>query len=307
MKVLIVCSINSGIIPPFISDQVKALLDLGIQVDYFTIRGKGITGYLKNLPNLKRKITNYRPDIIHAHNVYSSLLSILQRKVKVVITFHGSDINQRKSRIISMVTSIFSTISIYVSEELALKAKSKYPNIIPCGIDFSLFYPRDRTSVRNKLGLHDSVKYVLFSSGFERIIKNYPLAKRSVEYLETNSQYKIEMIELKNYTRNEVALLMNAVDVALVTSFAEGSPQFIKEALACNCPIVSTDVGDVRKVIDNTSGCYICSYDPKDVAEKILKSLMNGTKTIGREKIKYLDNKLIAKRILSIYKKVLDE
>ena len=76
--------------------------------------------------------------------------------------------------------------------------------------------------------------------------------------------------------------------------------------MACNCPIVSTDVGDVKEVIGNTDGCYICSYDPGDVADKIKKALDFGQRTDGREKIKHLDKKIIAQEIIGVYNKVLD-
>jgi len=101
-------------------------------------------------------------------------------------------------------------------------------------------------------------------------------------------------------------LLMNAVDLVLMTSFTEGSPQFIKEAMACNCPIVSTDVGDVKDVIKNTKGCYITSYIPEDVATKIELALNYGKKTDGREHIKHFDNELIALKILNVYKKIIE-
>jgi len=116
-----------------------------------------------------------------------------------------------------------------------------------------------------------------------------------------------ELLELKGYNRNQVSLLMNACDVILITSFSEGSPQVIKEAMACNLPIVSTDVGDVKEVIGNTEGCYITSFDPKDVAEKIKMALDFDKRTNGRERIKKLglDSESIAMEIIKLYKNVI--
>lgn len=98
---------------------------------------------------------------------------------------------------------------------------------------------------------------------------------------------------------------MNAPDILLLTSLWEGSPNVIKEAMACNCPILSADVGDGAKVIRKTDGCYICSYDPEDVAEKIKEALEFGKRTNGREKIKHLDEKIIAQKIIGVYNEVL--
>lgn len=122
----------------------------------------------------------------------------------------------------------------------------------------------------------------MFAGAFDNWVKNSKLAIESVMNISDT-----ELLELKGYNRNQVSLLMNACDVILITSFSEGSPQVIKEAMACNLPIVSTDVGDVKEVIGNTEGCYITSFDPKDVAEKIKMALDFGKRTNGRENIKH--------------------
>jgi teichuronic acid biosynthesis glycosyltransferase TuaC len=72
--------------------------------------------------------------------------------------------------------------------------------------------------------------------------------------------------------------LLNAADLLLLTSLTEGSPQVIKEAMACNCPIVATDVGDIREIIGYTDGCYITTFKPSDVAVKIQAAFLLGKK-----------------------------
>lgn len=99
----------------------------------------------------------------------------------------------------------------------------------------------------------------------------------------------------------------NAADVVLLTSLWEGSPNAIKEAMACNCPVVSTDVGDVREVIGNTEGCYISSFEPRDVAKKIQMALDFSKRTNGKQSIIELglDSKTVANKIINIYTKVI--
>ncbi len=142
---------------------------------------------------------------------------------------------------------------------------------------------------------------MLFPSYFENPVKNRALAENAINILNED----IVLLELKNKSRAEVSRIINSVDVLLLTSFSEGSPQVIKEAMACNCPIVATNVGDIKEVIGETEGCYITSFDCHDVAEKLKMALTFGKRTNGREKIKRFDNKIVASTIYNVYKEVL--
>ena len=104
--------------------------------------------------------------------------------------------------------------------------------------------------------------------------------------------------------QDELVYFYNSADLLLLTSLSEGSPNVIKEAMACNCPIVSTDVGDVRQVIENTDNCFISNPFPKDIADKIIEITLIGKRTNGRKNIKYLDSKVIAKKIATIYREI---
>ncbi len=102
-------------------------------------------------------------------------------------------------------------------------------------------------------------------------------------------------------------IYLNATDVLLLTSKWEGSPNVIKEAMACNCPIVSTNVGDVKWLLDGVEGCFITTNDPRDVADKINKALNFKSKTKGRDKLFRLgfDSEHIAKKIIKVYEELI--
>ena len=311
MRILIVCSgnfphpeVNFPIYQAFIHDQIEALSSYNISFNKFLIIGKGISGYLSNILKLRRIINSGKFDLIHSHFSLSGLISILASPVPVIITFHGSDINNIFLNVISSISVLFAKWGIYVSRKLYRKAFIKKSNhtIIPCGVDFKIFLPLEKQESRIKMGLSLGKKYVLFSSAFSNNVKNYPLAWRTIELLDDKC---IELIELKEYSRNEVALLMNAADAVLLTSFNEGSPQFIKEAMACNCPIVATDVGDIREVIGGTEGCFITSFVPEEVADKLQQALNFDKRTNGRDRIQHFDNKLIATQVYDVYKQVI--
>ena len=303
MKVLIVASGNSAVISPFVKEQGDSLEELGLDIDYFLIKGKGITGYLKNYFNLNRLIKTNTYDIIHAHYGLSGLLATFQSHVPVVITFHGSDVNLNRTNFyLSFLASRLSDANIFVHESLSKKLSlySDKAEIIPCGVNLNLFKPIDKLASRDKLGLDHNYNYVLFSSSFNNKIKNAALAKLALSNFEN-----IILLEMKGYSREEVHLLMNAVDILIVTSHSETGPLVVKEALACNCPIVSTDVGDVKELANGTKNCYIVEYDAKQIEQRIRDILSSNKKSDGRAAVKHISLEKIATDVYSVYKRVL--
>ena len=303
MKVLIVASGNSAVISPFVKEQGDSLKEIGLDIDYFLIKGKGITGYLKNYFNLNRLIKTNTYDIIHAHYGLSGLLATFQSHVPVVITFHGSDVNLNRTNFyLSFLASRLSDANIFVHESLSKKLSlySDKAEIIPCGVNLNLFKPIDKLASRDKLGLDLNYNYVLFSSSFNNKIKNAALAKLALSNFEN-----IILLEMKGYSREEVHLLMNAVDILIVTSHSETGPLVVKEALACNCPIISTDVGDVKELANGTKNCYIVEYDAKQIEQRIRDILSSNKKSDGRAAVKHLSLEKIATDVCSVYKRVL--
>ncbi len=308
MRVLLVCSGNAPhfdlqMHQAFIYEQVESLkeLDATLEFDYFFITGRGIRGYLSCFPRFIQQLKRGRYHLVHAHFVLSSLLANMQRRVPVITTFHGSDINDSRLRLLSLLASVMSRKAIYVSQSLrdkALYAPPKTSVVIPCGVNLALFVPGCKSQSRQQLGLLPDKTYILFSSAFSNPVKNYGLARQAVARLNDPA---IEVIELKNYTRHQVALLLTAVDLALITSFSEGSSQFLKEALACNCPVVSTDVGDARLVMQGIAGCSVTSHEPQDVAVGIRNALRHQNPVQSRDHVARFDSQLIASQIRYVY------
>jgi len=302
MRILIVCSRNSGQIAPFILEQGEALKRAGVELDYFAIEGKGFWGYLKNRKRLLAKIESFQPELLHAHYGLSGLLANTQPSIPVVTTYHGSDINNTKIYPFSRLCMMLSVHNIFVSEKNRIKSgQTRKQSVIPCGVDINLFKSTDKEQARKTLGLNHNKKFILFAGSFDNSVKNYALAQSVVALFPS-----VSLLELRGYSREEVALLMNAVDAVLMTSFTEGSPQFIKEAMACNCPIVSVLVGDVAKIIANIPGCFLTTYEPSDVAAKLQQSLDFGKRTEARNRIVELglDSVTVANKIIEIYKRI---
>ena len=307
MKVLIVASYNKNRSAPFVVEQAESLQQAGCEIEWFGVQGKGIIGYLNEIPQLRKAIQEYQPDIIHAHYGLSCLLANLAtRKVPIVSTYHGSDINMPKVRPFSKIAMRLSAWNIFVSKrnmELAGAIEGKKYSLIPCGVTLSDDQLQTREEARTALGWRMEEKKVLFAGAFDNAVKDPELAKRAVALLD-----ETELIELKGYSREEVNQLMCAANCLLMTSKTEGSPQVIKEAMACGCPIVSVDEGDVAERTTDINGCYVVSSrEPEELASALTKALVFKGKTHGRERIIELGltNEQVACRIMKIYEDII--
>ena len=301
MKVMFVCSKNSGGISPFISEQADALKKAGAEVYIFTVVGKGFSGYLKNRKRMIEDIRQYSPDIIHAHYGLTGFLANLQRKLPVVTTYHGCDINRFSLRLFSYMPLLLSTFNVFVSAAQLKKVRfvaGKHA-VIPCGIDFNIFKPFPKNEAREKLGWKQNKKYVLFSSNFDRPEKNAQLAKKAISLIPD-----VELVELKGFTRNEVVLAMNASDAGLLTSFREGSPMFIKEMMACKRPVVFTNVGDVEEQFTGLKGCFIVPFDTHAVVNALNEAMTYESVEVDSVRYQKIDNQYVVSELIKIYSKI---
>lgn len=306
MRILVVASFNKGRFVPFIIEQAEALKRAGCEVEFFGVQGKGLKGYLDNLPLLRQRIRSFNPDVIHAHYGLSGLFANLQRRVPVVSTYHGSDINDKKVLTFSKLSMKLSAWNIFVSKKtLEIANLRKRYTLLPCGIDLSDLQLTEKNEARRKMNLDAEKEYVLFAGAFDNAVKNVALANETIRFLHDGN---VELLELKGYSREEVTLLMCAADAFLMTSISEGSPQVVKEALACGCPIVSVNVGDVKERIEGVIGCYVAeSREPKELEKYLELAMSFEGKTKGREKIiaDNLDNRSVADKLLDVYRKVI--
>ena len=304
MKVLIVARRKNGKYAPFITEQINALEKEGVQCRYYGIDRKGLLGYVHSLQGFRRAVRDFHPDVIHAHYGLSGLFANCQRRIPVVTTYHGTDINDRHLLKVSKRAIRLSACSIFVSRgniDAAHPRTGRYA-LIPCGINLEDYPILDKAEARVAIGWKADHRYILFSGAFDNRIKNAPLAQAAVERLEDMS-----LIELKGYSRQQVAMMMNAADALVMTSFTEGSPQVIKEAMACGCPIVSVDVGDVKEITAGVEGCCIAERSPESIAWNLKKAIDFGKKTEGRAVIvkRGLTNDVVANKLIEIYKSII--
>jgi glycosyltransferase involved in cell wall biosynthesis len=302
MKVLFVFSGNKRQgISPITKSQGISLESKGIKIDYFPVKGKGMINYLKNLIPLRTQIKKNKYDIIHSHYSFTAILSSLATgKKPLIISLMGSDVEGSYFRRFIIKIFLYNKWNHIIVKSESLKAKLRLKNsfVIPNGVDLNFFVPIHKVKARNELKLSLSKKYILFMANPKRPEKNYKLAYEAISLLNRSD---IELITVFNVDHKLVPYYLNASDVLLVTSIWEGSPNVVKEAMACNCPVVSTDVGDVKEIIEETENCYITSFNVRDIANKIEKVLINNKRSNGRKNIKHLDSKIISNKLIDIY------
>lgn len=301
MKILFVSSGNTKTgISPIVKNQGNSLERIGHEISFFTIKGKGLKGYLSHVFVLKNFLKKHSFDVIHAHYSFSAITASLAGTKPLVVSLMGSDIKASTflKYSIKMFKSLFWKRVIVKSIDMKSSANLKDVEVVPNGVDFKKFKPMHREEALKITGWNPQKKHILFTANPSRREKNYQLAKEAFEKMKDNT---VELHSLIDIPNDYIPAYLNASDVILLTSLWEGSPNVIKEAMACNCKIVSVAVGDVEQVIADTLNCFIVDFNADDVAEKLTKSLSLPRKTNGREKIANLDAIVVAKQLTKIY------
>jgi teichuronic acid biosynthesis glycosyltransferase TuaC len=305
MKILFVSSGRKGEVGEVVKNQGDSLVRAGIEVEYFIIR-PGFFGYLTAIFKIRKLFRDGNYDLVHAHYSLSALAASLAGSFPLVASLMGSD--TYISGFLRFSTRLFSRYRWYATIVKTEKMKNltgiKNARVIPNGVNLDRFKPILQAEAKRQIGYSRDKKLIIFVSDPNRPEKNFDLATKAIKKLNNSDA---ELMPVYNVPNTDVPLYMNAADALLLTSNWEGSVNVIKEAMACNCPIVSTDVGDVGWVIGKTEGCYLCSSDSGDIAEKIKSVLVFGKRTLGRERIIYLglDSESVATEIKKLYNNLL--
>ena len=301
---------------PFVTEQGEAIRALGHEVDYFLVKGN----YIMAVRELKKKIREFRPDVVHAHFGLSAITAELQGMVPVVTTFHNGETLNWRVNFLSSLFSLRAKHVIYVAQHVRDLSyfKARNYSIIPCGVPMDQCVVIDKAAARKQLNWIAKKKYILFGGAFDNLRKNYLLLRDAVECIGGD----IEIVEMKGLSRAECVLRMNACDVFALPSHSEGSPQALKEAMACNCPCLATDIADVKYLFGDELGHFILrnprkTHERWDGDEKSLdemvallkEALAYGKRTNGRERILKLglSNEQVAQRIVNIYNETLKQ
>lgn len=291
MKVLFVSSGNKKDgISPIVYNQGESLKANDVELEYYTVNLKGWKGYLRHLVPLAKVIKNGGYDVVHAHYSLCGFLATFAAPLRtaIVVSLMGTfRKNTVKYYLIRLLAACRWKAVIVKSERMKMQIGLSKAPIIPNGVQIEKFtFPHTQPQLRAELGLALQQRIVIFVSDPARPEKNFKLCKESVETLQDD---RVMLIPVFNKPHDDVAKYMLAADVLMLTSFTEGSPNVIKEAMAAGCPIVTTDVGDVHYLLKDLEGTYIMQdFTPEEGARMLRKALAFGQKTAGLARLKTL-------------------
>ena len=299
----------------FAMRQVASLESAGVISHSFLLFSRtSPVAVVKEWIRLRHAIRSFQPHLVHAHyGTVTALLAGLSTAKPIVITYRGSDLNPSSSswprrflsRLFSQMAALRAARIICVSKQLKNRLwwRKKRATVIPSGVNTSLFYPRPREAAREELSWHQGEKVVLFNAG-DPVVKRLDLARAAIKFAERLCG-TIRLFTLDgNVPPKLIPTIMNAADCLLVTSDWEGSPNVVKESLACNLPVVSVDVGDVRERLSGVTPSAVVSKDPQQIGASLADILQQGRRSNGREFVSAFSSETISSQILSLYGEV---
>ena len=302
----------------FIARQVEFLRAAGVSVDVFRFHGYGNPmRYAWGWVGVQRRLRRERYDLVHAQFGQSGLLA-LPKNLPLVVTFRGDDLEgvlsdrtgrlTARGRLLPMLSRVVARradATIVVSAHMkALLHRQAQPHVIPSGLDLERFRLIPQAEARQHLGLPSDRRLVLFVGSPTSSRKRYDLARQAVEIVKRS--LPAELVLGWAVPHEEIPYFMNACDALVFTSCQEGSPNVVKEALACNLPVVSVAIGDVEERLRDLAGCEVTADDrPETIAAALVRALRRGERTAGRERMLELDEHVITERVIGVYRSVL--
>ncbi len=304
----------------FVQQQIEGLRRIGLEVKVLFIDRlrEGMRVYA-DLPSLVlESMKEFQPNLVHV--MYGGIMARMVAHVvtdcPVVVSFHGSDLLgqpfERLGRRFLAACGVMASkqaakrcsgvvlVAEHLRGSLPADKRTSSVQVIPCGIDLALFRPLDRSQCCKELGWRREAFHILFQNTGDPV-KRPGLAYAALEYLKEKLGIDAEIHELRGVNYEQVPVWLNGCDALLVTSFHEGSPTIVKEALACNLPVVSVPVGDVPQRIEDIAGCYIADPTPGDLAEKLQRVYLSSKRIEAGEAIRLLSIDHCARELASFY------
>jgi glycosyltransferase involved in cell wall biosynthesis len=305
----------------FVESQVRSLAGMNVETEVAVIRGdRSALAYARAIQAVRRAVERWQPDLVHAHFGLAGWSARLQ-PVPLVLSVCGDDllgaVNAHGSFTIkSRVTMAMTRAAV----QRAVAVICKSPNllaalpeaaksravVIPNGVDLGRFHPGDRAAARAAVGLDPAAEYVLFPHDHRQPLqKRFALAAEVMQALQA-LRPQARLLQVSGEPAERMPDYYRAANCMLLTSRSEGSPNTVKEALACDVPVVSVDVGDVAHWLRRCRNCRLVSADVPDLSAALADVLARDQPAGSAAVLAELDLASVARRIRAVYDRVLE-
>lgn len=303
-----VLSLTSKKNAEFYTQQVAALRELGVEVTTVVVPGNRLASQANQGSRSARHYLEFVPtviykslddfDVVHANYGLTAPAALVQLRLPVVLSLWGTDLMGPFGKM-TRAAARFCDEVVVMSERMATEL-SRPCHVVPHGVDLDRFEPMQQRAARRQVGWDESGHVVFFPYPKTRDVKNYPLASRVVAAADDILEGDVRLESVSGVSHEEMPYYYNAADALLLTSKREGSPNSVKEAMACNCPVISTDVGDVSERLAGVQQSSVCHSESELVA-RLVSTLRRDRQSNGREQIRDLSFERTGQRLKSIY------
>ncbi|MBV9212611.1 MAG: glycosyltransferase [Actinobacteria bacterium] len=313
MRVLVVTSMYPTPAQPelggFVRDQVEALRAAGgVDVEVFAIEPDGTGRWLRAALALRRAYAADSFDVVHAHHGLAGWSAMALRAAPHIVTFHGTDVAHpvvgRMSRILARLIALPAPVSASLARTLlarrpgarALRAGRRVA-VLPVGVNLTRFGRRDRAESRDRLGLEPSGRYLLFPAAATRPEKRHDRAQALADAANAR------LLTYDGLRPDRVPDAVNAVNAVVATSEREGFGLAPLEALACDVPVLATDVGVAPLALRGVAGTLCAPFDIESWRDALRPHLDDPDPRIrGRERAELFSTDRMAARVLQAYR-----
>lgn len=260
---------------------------------------------------LRRRWRADTPDVVHAHFWMSGLAALRAARplgVPMVQTFHALGVVKRRQQgskdtspserveiekgIVRDADRMIATCSDELFELVRLGAPPARVDVVPCGVDLSLFcpdgpaeerHPRFRRAVIvsrfvERKGIGNAIAAIARVPRCELLIAGGPAAHRLAQdsearrYGDTAAAHSVSdrVRLLGSIPRDRVPALIRSADVVVCVPWYEPFGIVPLESMACGVPVLATAVGGLTdSVVDGVTGFHVPPRRPRAIAEKL--------------------------------------
>lgn len=312
---------ESRIFGIFVKEQIDSLDNYLVKNDTYFINAKkkGKIEYFKSIFYLKDIVKKY--DIIHTHHIFVGMIMLFffkQIKHKIIVSLMSDSTRKGNSYFTNLLFKSSYKYCLKNASGVIFKSgipdnmKRKNVYYLPNGVNTDFFQEIPKSECKKKLNLDLNRRYILFvsSNNLYRKEKRYDRFQEVIGILRNKYSLKdIEELLLVDTDRENIPLYYNAADVNILVSDVEGSPNSVKEAIACNTKVVATNVGNIEKMLSGLNSCYVVnSFNSHEIADRLYDCLRHDNidvrKRIFEQK---LDKNSTRQKLVFIYKQIMSK